>query len=123
MNIALQPPALSPSVSSVSNTLFTDVQHDAGVTNGTHRALSPVWQRRLITHRLRAAVVENYSRGMSSQRMAAALGLGRTTVLEILKDSAVTVRPTDGSTRTPRPAVAARSDTQPTAIPREPRGA
>jgi DNA invertase Pin-like site-specific DNA recombinase len=46
-----------------------------------------------VTARLQAAVVEAYEGGMSIRRVAASLGLGRTTVLEILKDAGVTVRP------------------------------
>jgi len=76
-----------------SNTLFTDVQHDASVTNGCTRVLLPVPQRRRITARLRAEVVEHYNRGMSSRRVAATLGLGRTTVLEILKAAGVDMMP------------------------------
>ena len=57
------------------------------------RLASPVPQRRRITARLHADVIEHYNRGMSSRRVAATLGLGRTTVLEILKDAGVTVRP------------------------------
>ena len=45
-------------------------------------------QRRRITARLRAQVIEHYNRGMSSRRVAATLGLGRTTVMEILKVAA-----------------------------------
>jgi hypothetical protein len=67
------------------NTLVTDVQLDAFVTDGPTRILSSVPQRRRITARLRAEVVEHYNRGMSSRRVAATLGLGRTTVLMILK--------------------------------------
>ena len=55
--------------------------------------LSPVPQRRRITARLRAQVIEHYNRGMSSRRVAATLGLGRTTVMEILKVAGVEVRP------------------------------
>lgn len=76
-----------------SNTSFTNVQDDAEVTNGRPRVLSPVPQRRRITARLRVEVIEHYERGMSSRRVAATLGLGRTTVLEILKAAGITLRP------------------------------
>jgi hypothetical protein len=76
-----------------SNTLFADVQDDATVINGRMRVRSPVPQRRRITARLRTDVIEHYERGMSSRRVAASLGLGRTTVLEILKAAGVRIRP------------------------------
>jgi DNA-binding transcriptional regulator LsrR (DeoR family) len=57
------------------------------------RVRSPVPQRRRITARLRTDVIEHYERGMSSRRVAASLGLGRTTVLEILKAADVRIRP------------------------------
>jgi hypothetical protein len=57
------------------------------------RVLSPVSQRRRITARLRAAVVEHYASGMTSRQVAETLELGRTTVLGILKDTGVAVRP------------------------------
>jgi hypothetical protein len=75
-----------------SNTLFTDVQ-DASVTDRRPRVPSPVPQRRRITAGLRAEVIEHYNRGMSSRRVAATLGLGRTTLLEILKAAGVDIRP------------------------------
>jgi DNA invertase Pin-like site-specific DNA recombinase len=73
--------------------LLTDAQDDADVTNGRSLVVSPVPQRRRITERARAEVIEHYNRGMSSRRVAATLGLGRTTVLEILKDADVALRP------------------------------
>ena len=75
-----------------SNTLFTDVQDGVSVTDGRMGVLSPVPQRRRITARLRAEVVEHYTAGMSCRRVAAKLGLGRTTVLEILKAAGVALR-------------------------------
>ena len=76
-----------------SNTLLTGVQDDATVIDGRVRVRSQVPQRRRITARLRIDVVEHYECGMSSQRVAASLGLGRTTVLEILKAAGVRIRP------------------------------
>jgi len=38
-------------------------------------------------------MVEHYMNGMTSRRVAVALGLGRTTVLEVLKAAGVEVRP------------------------------
>jgi hypothetical protein len=75
-----------------SNTLIADVQ-DASVTDEHAHVLSPVRRRRRITARLRAEVIEHYERGMSSRRVAATSGLGRTTVLEILKTADVELRP------------------------------
>jgi transposase len=65
-------------------------------TDEVDEALEParfVAQRRRITHSLRARVVEHYARGMTSRQVASTLGLGRTTVLEILKAADVAVRP------------------------------
>ena len=75
-----------------SNTMFTDVQSDTEVTNGPLSVLSSMPQRRRITASLRADVIEHYNHGMSSRWVAARLGLGRTTVLEILKLAGVEVR-------------------------------
>jgi hypothetical protein len=76
-----------------SNALFADVQDDASATDGRMGVLSPVPQRRRITTSLRADVVEQYTAGMSCRRVAAKLGVGRTTVLEILKAAGVALRP------------------------------
>jgi len=76
-----------------SNRLFTDVQDDAEVTDGRNPVFSPVPRRRRVTARLRAEVIEHYNCGMSSRRVAATLGLARTTVLGILKGAGVTLRP------------------------------
>jgi hypothetical protein len=75
------------------NTLITAVQDDAPVTERRIPTLSPVPQRSRITARLRAEVVDHYNRGMSSRRVAATVGLGRTTVPEILTAAGVAVRP------------------------------
>lgn len=75
------------------NTLLTHVQDDASVTNQSSRFVSPPLQRRRITARLRATVVEIYASGKTSRQVAEELGLGRTTVLQILKAAGVTVRP------------------------------
>jgi hypothetical protein len=72
---------------------LTDEQGDAPVTEGRNLISSPVPQRRRITSRLRVEVIEHYNRGMSSRWVAATLGLGRTTVLEILKAAGVDTRP------------------------------
>jgi DNA invertase Pin-like site-specific DNA recombinase len=55
--------------------------------------VSPPRQRRRITARLRAAVVEAYESGQTSQQVAEESALGRTTVLKILKEADVTVWP------------------------------
>jgi hypothetical protein len=76
-----------------SNTLLTDLQGDTPVTDRRNYVSSPVQQRRRITARLRAEVMEHYMAGMSSRRVAATVGLGRTTVLGILKAAGVDIRP------------------------------
>jgi helix-turn-helix protein len=63
------------------------------MTDERMRVRSPAPRRRRITAHLRAEVVEHYKHGMSSRRVAATLGLGRTPVLEILKVAGVEVRP------------------------------
>jgi len=76
-----------------SNTSLTDAKSDADATDRSSRFVSPLSQRRRITARLRAAVVEAYESGQSSRQVAEQLMLGRTTVLKILKAAGVTVRP------------------------------
>ncbi len=49
-------------------------------------------------------MVEHYGRGMSSRRVAITLGLGRTTVLEVLKVAGVEVRPHGSALSAPREA-------------------
>jgi len=66
---------------------------DAPVTERRNLLLSPSPQRRRITARLRVEVTEQYKRGMSSREVALKLGLGRTTVLDILKAAGVALRP------------------------------
>ena len=68
-------------------------QNEISVTDVTGRVSSPTSQRQRITARLRAEVIKHYDQGMSSRRVAATLGLGRTTVLKILKTAEVEVRP------------------------------
>jgi DNA-binding transcriptional regulator LsrR (DeoR family) len=63
------------------------------VTDVTGMVSPPASQRQRITGRLQAEVIKHYEQGMSSRRVAAALGLGRTTVLRILKMAEVEVRP------------------------------
>jgi hypothetical protein len=58
-----------------------------------HGVPSPVPQRRRITHALRVEVVEHYAAGMSCRRVAGTVGLGRTTVLQILEAAGVEIRP------------------------------
>jgi len=72
--------------------MLMDVQDDASVTDGRPNVTSPVRQRRRITVWLRADVIERYESGMSSRRVAAMLGLGRTTVLNILKAAGAEIR-------------------------------
>lgn len=55
--------------------------------------VSPAAKRRSMTASLRAAVVEHYMNGMTSRQVATTLGLGRTTVLDILKAAGVALRP------------------------------
>ena len=68
-------------------------QNEISVTDVTGMVSSPTSQRQRITARLRAEVIKHYEQGMSSRRVAAALALGRTTVLRILKAAEVEVRP------------------------------
>jgi DNA-binding transcriptional regulator LsrR (DeoR family) len=49
--------------------------------------------RRRITARLRADVAQYYESGMTSRQIAETLKLGPTTVLGILEDTGVVVRP------------------------------
>ena len=76
-----------------SNKTLPERQNETSVTGVTQVLLSLVPQRRRITHTLRAEVVAHYAAGMSCRRVAAALGLGRTTVLQILKAAGIEVRP------------------------------
>ena len=69
------------------------MQDDAHVTDRSPSFVSPPRQRRRITARLRAAVVEAYESGQTSRQVAEGLAPGRTTVLKILKEADVTVRP------------------------------
>ena len=75
-----------------SNKSWPEIQSNA-VETDVKDLRSPVPQRRRITAHLRADVVEHYERGLSTRRVAATLGLGRTTVLRILKDASVATRP------------------------------
>jgi hypothetical protein len=75
-----------------SNKLWPQRKTNTSVGDVTAERLAPAPQRRRITGRLRAEVVERYAPGMSSRRVAATLGLGRTTVLEILKAAGVDIR-------------------------------
>jgi DNA-binding NarL/FixJ family response regulator len=75
------------------NTLLTDAQDDVHATDGSSAFVPPPRQRRRITARLRAAVVEAYESGQTSRQVAEELVLGRTTVPKILKAAGVTVRP------------------------------
>ena len=76
-----------------SNTELTPEQLHAPVTERHNVLLSPSPRRRRITARLRVEVAEHYNRGMSSRQVASTLGLGRTTVLDILKAAGVALRP------------------------------
>jgi hypothetical protein len=76
-----------------SNTSFTDVQDHADVSDRSSSFVSHPRQRRRITARLRAHVLEAYGSGQASRQVAEELALGRTTVLKILKDAGVAVRP------------------------------
>ena len=69
------------------------VQDDTDEVDEALERVKSVPQRRRITDSLRANVVDYYARGMTSRQVASTLGLGRTTVLEILKAANVTVRP------------------------------
>jgi hypothetical protein len=75
-----------------SNNGWPQIPIDALVTGVNARSSSPLVRRRRVTTRLRAEVVGAYVGGISSRRVAASLGLGRTTVLGILKDVDIPVR-------------------------------
>ena len=75
------------------NTSLTDAKSDADGTDRSSSFFSPLSQRRRVTARLRAVVVEAYESGQSSRQVAGELMLGRTTVLKILKAAGVPVRP------------------------------
>jgi len=75
-----------------SNKMLQKRQNEIYVTDVTGM-MSPASQRQWITARLRAEVIKHYDQGMSSRRVAATLGLGRTTVLKILKTAEVELRP------------------------------
>jgi hypothetical protein len=76
-----------------SNIKLPVVQKDVFVTDENTWLILPDRQRRRITARLRAEVIEHCEQGMSSRRVAATLGLGRSTVLGILKTAGITLRP------------------------------
>ena len=76
-----------------SNNFVTDAHDDAFVTGRLSSVVSPARQRRRITAKLRADVVEAYESGQTSRQAAEELALGRTTVLRILKEAGVRVRP------------------------------
>lgn len=58
-----------------------------------HRKLQPT---RPLLELLRADVIEHYAQAMTTRQAASTVGLARTTVLKILKDAGVTVRPQGG---------------------------
>ena len=76
-----------------SNKMLQKRQGEISVTDVTGMVSSPASQRQRITARLRAEVIKHYDQGMSSRRVAATLGLGRTTVMKILRMAEVEVRP------------------------------
>jgi DNA-binding transcriptional regulator LsrR (DeoR family) len=49
--------------------------------------------RRRVTDRLRADVVDYYNQGLTTRQVSSMVGLGRTTVLKILKDEGAAIRP------------------------------
>jgi hypothetical protein len=61
--------------------------------DGALEQVQVVPQRRRITDSLRGNVVEYYARGMTSRLVASTLGLGRTTVLNIMKAADVAIWP------------------------------
>jgi hypothetical protein len=75
------------------NTLLTGVQDDVSEVERPTSYVSPPRHRRRITSRLRTEVVEAYDVGQTSRQVAERFGLGRPTVLGILKTAGVTVRP------------------------------
>jgi hypothetical protein len=76
-----------------SNKRWPKGQNENSVADVNYGVASRTRQRRRITASTRAEVVEHYGAGMSCRRVADTLGLGRTTVLTILKDAGVDIRP------------------------------
>jgi transposase-like protein len=72
---------------------MTAVQDDVSEVDQPLSFVSPPRKRRRITARLRAEVVQAYEFGETSRQVAEKFGLGRTTVLGILKTAGVRVRP------------------------------
>jgi hypothetical protein len=69
------------------------VQDGTDEVDGALEQVQVVPQRRRITDSLRGNVVEYYARGMTSRQVASTLGLGRTTVLNIMKAADVAIWP------------------------------
>ncbi|MGT2424913.1 helix-turn-helix domain-containing protein [Amnibacterium kyonggiense] len=75
-----------------TNTLISaDEPHVAAVTRRKARTR--------VTGRLSARVVELYMSGLSTRAVAEELGIGRTTVLSVLTNEGVTLRPRGGHSR------------------------
>jgi FixJ family two-component response regulator len=69
------------------------VQDDTDEVDDALERAENVPQRCRITQSLRTQVVHHYARGMTSRQVARTLGIGRTTVLTILKAADVALRP------------------------------
>jgi hypothetical protein len=75
------------------NNLVTLLQGDVSEVDRPRSFVSPQRLRKRLTDRLRAEVIEAYEFGQTSRQVAERFELGRTTVLNILKEAGVTVRP------------------------------
>ncbi|WP_163911080.1 helix-turn-helix domain-containing protein [Mycolicibacterium aubagnense] len=69
------------------------MQDDESEVDLSSSVAPPLRQRRRITPQLRTQVVEAYEFGQTSRQVAETCGVGRSTVLKILKDAGVAVRP------------------------------
>lgn len=60
---------------------------------GRDRYVGPVPVRRRVSKQLRAEIVEYYRQGLSSLDVAEVLGVGKSTVLNVLKAAGEPIRP------------------------------
>lgn len=75
------------------NIFLTGVQDDAVGVSYDWSVQSPPPQRQRISGHMRGEVVKQYKASMSTRWIAGHLGIGRTTVLKILKEKGVKMRP------------------------------
>ena len=75
------------------NKIVMGVQDEASEVNRPGSFSSPLRQRRRLTERLRAEVIAAYEFGLTSRQAAERFGVGKATVLKILNEAGVTIRP------------------------------